>query len=469
MFFKLSTAVLVIASILILPNFIGAGAQSAIRTLNVDAKIRNASRGEVVFQDQTNAQSGDRVQIQVLVEALGSQTSVVARSPLSARFVFASGQSGLLNAGGMALGNMNAGDSRTLSFEAVVTGTIETTVRLNAYAGSVESSEVSDTVNIRVSNAPVGVAPEFQNLIVRNKVMNLTRGETAFKDETGASIGDRLRFEIYIKNQTGVTQTGLSLRYYIPYGRFLFASGNPDLILNGIVIDSLRQGDVKTETFEVTLVAGSGNVLPSTVRVFSGLVPQREATATVLIGAAAEVLTPPSSVAGASTLAGQKTITAINRSLGQDATQAAARPGDVIAFQLVYRNSTGGAENARIETDIRDIMTLARVSNTGGAVVDNGVIRFPEISLNPGAEITQIFEITVLDAAHVATVQDKIMGIIYGNSLLVQVGAGQVAGSSTIQPPRTGASENVAITLAMLATAGYWVVSRRRKLKPELV
>ena len=467
-FFKLVTAVTAIAAVLILPNFDGVGAQ-ALRPLSVETKVRNVSRGENIFQDQTRAQSGDRVHIQVRVEALAPQTSVVLRSPLPARLVFAGGESGLNNAGGMALGNMSSGDNRTLTYEATITGNTETTLLLSAFANSLETSEVSDSANITVTTAASVTTVEFQNMILRNRVMNLTRGETEFKDVTRASAGDRLRFEVYIQNQTTVTQSGLSLRYYIPFGRFVFASGNPDLILNGLQVEELRQGASKTQTFEVTLIDGSGDVLVSTARIFSGAVPQKEASATVLIGVAAGTTTPPPAVAGANTLNGQKTITAVNRSLGQDATKVSARPGDVIAFQLTYRNTSAAVESARIEADIRDIMTLARVSHTDGAVVDNGIIRFPAVNVSAGSEISQTFEITVLDSAHVATIQDRNMGIIFGNPLLIQVGTCQVAGTSTIKPPRTGASENLVVLLALFATAGFWAISKRRKSRLELV
>ncbi|OGE79388.1 MAG: hypothetical protein A2751_05125 [Candidatus Doudnabacteria bacterium RIFCSPHIGHO2_01_FULL_46_14] len=581
MFFKLATAILVISAVIILPNFDGAGAQDATQPLTVETKVRNLSRGENIFQDQINAQPGDRVQIRVRVNAGTAQTGIIVRNGLPARLAFSSGDSGLNNAGGFAAGNMNGGSNQTFTYEAIVTGNEQATIVNTVYVRSNESSERSDSAEIIVTD--VAAPAQIQNLVVRNRVMNLTRGETEFQNATSASVGDRLRYEVYIETLGNASQSGVTLRYLIPYGRFVIVSGDPNFILYGLDIASMRPNTSQTVVFEVTLNSGDSDTLNSIARVFSGTVPVKDATATVFVrggstfavknlvidakvmnlsrgeasfkdttaasagekvrfqikidalgnapitnvvlrnplssrlsfmggdlnvtnssglglgtmtgtsktvmfdaqvGSGVETITNTaivsgdgvsnasdsamvtiSEVAGTTTAAGQKSVIAVNRSAGQDASKVIARPGDVVAYQFTYRNTSNAAETVRIETDIRDIMELARVSNTGGAVVDNGVIRFPAVSLAPKGEIIQSFEVTVLSASAMGAAQDRIMTVSYGNTSLVQVGASQVAGTSTIQPPRTGASENLVVLLAVLATAGYWFYRRKSRLQ----
>jgi len=458
MFKKIITASLLACAVVLTAAV--ARAQDASQNLTVDVQVKNLSRTESL-QDSTTSAPGDRIQVQVTVTARNTaQTSVIVRNVLPSRLAFASGDAGIVNAGGMVIGTMNAGTNRIFSFEAIVTEIAQASLINTAYVRSIESAERSDSAFIIVSTTD----PQARNLTIRNRVLNLTRGETVFQSATTASPGDRLRFEVTLETLGNASQTGVKLRYFIS-GK-LAAQPATALFFDGMELGNLAANTTRTITFEAIASDQPEGTLNNLARVSSDQVGVKESTAVVFLQKAG------SNTGTVTKTVASGTVTAVNRRTGLNATSGTARPSDVIAFALSYRNNSGVLENVRLETDIRDIMTLARVSNTGSAVVDNGLIRFVQVSVTPGGEVTQVFEVTVLDAEQIISAPDRTMVITFGNSLAITVDPSAVSGITTpppapvktIRPPRTGAAEWMTAALAALTTFGYWVYRRKSRL-----
>ena len=163
----------------------------------------------------------------------------------------------------------------------------------------------------------------------------------------------------------------------------------------------------------------------------------------------------------------QQSKSAFNITQNGDATTVPANPGDTIEYTLRFRNTGSSTQtNVTIEDDIRDVLELAQMTNTGDGVVNYNVIRFSLFSVSAGGEIARTFRVTVRDASTFPATADNFMVNFYGNEVRVQVRRPQVA-PAVIIPPRTGASEWLAVILAALSTTGYWIY-RRRKLNRQV-
>ena len=448
-------------------NFI-ATAQTA-PTFNFDLKARNATRGEAVFQESVTASAGDRILFSATVTA-GSLplSNVTLKNNMPAGLVFSTGEASLNAATGLNVGSIAALASKTVTFELIATSGQSITVNNSMTARADSASEKTDSVSVTISPDTV-VA---RNLLLTNSVLNLTRGETSPSQAATANPGDRVRFEVKIEALGNATQTDVQLRFF-PSSRLALASGDPNLFINGFSLGNMRPSDIKTITFEMNATSGDAVTTLNEARVFSAEVPEKRATSTVFVrGGNAPVVppaaTPPasSSVAGATT--GQRA-GILNKTIGADAAVVGARPGEVLSVSLTFTNTTAGALDQAVSADVKDLMTLAQITNTGSpaGVVDNGVIRFPNVTLTPGGSVTRTFEATVLPAGQVLQAADRTITLVYGSAVNISVAPearGSAVAGATIVPPRTGASENVVLLLATLTTAGYWLLQRRKQL-----
>lgn len=299
----------------------------------------------------------------------------------------------------------------------------------------------------------VQAAQSTSGLSIDLAVRNLTRGG-AFQETVFAEGGDRLQFQITIDTGGGnsLGYTNVVVRNLLS-SRLAFAGGEQDVIsAAGLVLGNLSSGASRVITFDVLVAAGPSATIYNRASVVSREVSEKTDLVTIQVGQADT---------------GQS-VKAVNHSTGEDATLTPARPGDVILFQLISRNSASALAVVRAEADIREILDLARLSHTGGAVVDNGVIRFPTVNLSPGGAVTQTFEITVLPSEVITSQARRTMVIVYSNKLTIQVDptprTPAVAGTTTAKPPRTGASETLVFVLASLLTLGYWLYRRKARV-----
>jgi hypothetical protein len=325
-------------------------------------------------------------------------------------------------------------------------------------------------------------ASDARNLSVKNTVRNVTRGETTGRSATTANPGDRIHIDIEVEALGNASQTEVEARYTLP-SRLALASGDPNLLVNSISLGNMSPGAKKTLSFEATALSGDAVTVLPEARVKSSEVPEKKSQATIFIRGGdvasnrpsttfdssntfpgpSPAPTPASAVAGAAT--GQR-VSVINKTLNADAAAVGARPGEVLLVSLTSVNSTASAAEQAVQADVRDLMMLSQITNTGSpaGVVDNGIIKFPSATLTPGSTVTRTFEATILPAGQILTAADRTIVLAYGNTVSVNVDpnsrSSSVAGAATgpIVPPRTGASENTAILLSFLTTAGYWLI-----------
>ncbi|MBI4050777.1 MAG: DUF11 domain-containing protein [Candidatus Doudnabacteria bacterium] len=323
-----------------------------------------------------------------------------------------------------------------------------------------------DFSGIVTFRARVGqVAVLTRDLSINKKVLNVTKSETSFRDSTTANPQDRIKFEIRFDTTGTASQSNVIVRDLLPT-RLLFVSGS--LRIDGVSVSNeseffgsgknlgtLSQNINKIITFEAD-VAGAGSfsgttTLTNTSNVRSDQVGTRQDNADVVVQL----------VAGAQFSLRK---TAFNLTKGADAASVAADPGDIITYTLYVKNSGGTTlTNFTIEDNISDILELAEITNQGGAVSVNSVIRFSPVDVPAGIEISRTFQVRVRAANFFPASSDLVMVNIYGNEIRVPVRKPQVQG--VVTPPRTGPAEWLAVLMAAVVTAGYWIYRRREDIR----
>lgn len=298
---------------------------------------------------------------------------------------------------------------------------------------------------------------------INKRVLNVTRGDSSFSDAVSAYPGDRLRFEIRVDTTGNAAQSNVIVRDQLPSQITWIAGtvrqdgasvGNEfELFGNGRNLGTLSAGTTRVITFEAT-IAGSGSFSGSTTIANSGFVRSDQ------VGTNRDD--------AAITVNAQGTITgfslrksAWNETQGREATGTVARPGDVIAYTLYYRNTgTGTNFGVIIEDDLSGVKPYARVTDMGGALSVDGAIRYAPVDVAAGVEVSRTFRVTVNDAAYLP-VGTVVMTNVYGNSVIITIT--RTGGPITpLTPPRTGPGEWLMGTLAALTTSGYWLYRRKQ-------
>ena len=421
-----------------------------VRGLEIITRVLNVSENESTFRSSTTASDGDRVRFEIRITATGDadQTDVTVRDVLPSRLTYLSGYN--LSSPGYNLGEMNAGESITLDFDARVDSSISTTIINTARVESEEVNSRSASATVRVMEGDNGDL----DLSIDKRVRNITRGETNFLQNTNASVGDLVRFEIEIEALGDDNQTGVLLRDVLPVG-LTFESGDR-VPGTGVNIGAMADGQRRTYIFDARVIGAGTGSLTNTAYVQSNQVSERSDKASV-------------NMSGAVVAAVSQRKTAFNLTQNANAASVTARSGDVITYALYFKNTGSSVITGKvIEDDISDVLELAEIVDQGGAASVDHVIRWAPMAVAAGSEIARSFQVRVRASSLFPANSDLVMSNFYGNEVRVTVAREQVAGVVTT-PPRTGASENTVLALAALSTLGYWIYRRTRKATARIV
>lgn len=433
-------------------NATGGGGSTINRGLDIDKRVLNVSRGEDFYSNSTTASDGEIVRFQVIIRTTGnaSQTGITVRDNLPSRLAFLNGDN--LPGNSLNIGALSEGQSRTFTFEARVNGTSSATVTNTAYVRSSEVSEISDNATVFI-NQTSGGGSVSRDLFISKRVQNVTSG-TGYSTSVSANPGDRVRYEIRIETLGTASQSDVVVRDNLP-GRLSFTNG--DYILDGRNLGSLSAGTVRTFTYEAIVAnadqfSNGGTTLTNTATVRSDQVGTRSASAQVI-------------VTRSGTTAPQLRKTAFNVTKNANATTVSANPGDIIVYTLYVRNPGSASLNSFvIEDNISDILELAEISDQGGALSVDSLIRWTAVTVPAGSEVNRSFRVRVREENLFPTGSDRIMVNVYGNEVRVNV-AGRILGATTpVRPttPRTGPTEWFVFALASASTAGYWLYRRKK-------
>ena len=182
--------------------------------------------------------------------------------------------------------------------------------------------------------------------------------------------------------------------------------------------------------------------------------------------------TPPAKI--------ETTKTATNISQGNvDASTVTAKENDRITFTMGVTNTGGTAKTFLFEDHIGDTLEYAKLIDNGGATYDeaNRLLKWPEISLNPGEKQVRTFSVQILSTipATPAGISDpssydcKIENAFYTSSVTFPVTCPTPKVIEQVVPelPQTGPRENMLFAGIVLAIVTFFYF-RSRQLSTEV-
>ncbi len=167
---------------------------------------------------------------------------------------------------------------------------------------------------------------------------------------------------------------------------------------------------------------------------------------------------------------------ALNLTQNIDATTAPAKPGDVIRYILETKNTGQIASNYTVVEHLDYVLQYADLTDAGGGTLNNNVMTWPAAVIQPGAVLSESFEVTVKNPIPDTPVgvsdpasYDLTMNNVYGNAVNVAVQPPipkQIEAAST-QLPDTGAASSTLIVLIVAALTLFFYL-RNRQLITEI-
>jgi uncharacterized repeat protein (TIGR01451 family) len=163
-----------------------------------------------------------------------------------------------------------------------------------------------------------------------------------------------------------------------------------------------------------------------------------------------------------------------------DANNTVAKPGDVLEYTLVVKNSgTGDLENYAFNSDsLADILEYATIKDPGGGTFDKDTLRilWPASTIGAGSSLERTFSVqvknplpTTAPSASDPLSYDFRLRNVFGNEVVVKLDTpvlNQVV-TSAKELPNTGPGASLVISFAIFALFGYFFY-RSRLLRQEV-
>ncbi len=399
-------------------------APSGTPTITVSKLGRNITRGEQTLQETVPASPSEIILWSIRVDSVGTATArnVTVRDVLPFQMTYQTGTSQLAGnaiadgvaSGGITIGDLAAGQSRILTFQATVASQVNFGPGLTTLTNTASSRadgiffEVNDTASVAV-NVPVQPPPGQGQVTLTKTVRNVTRGEANFLTVANASPGEIVEFSLRVNSVGTAPANNLLMQDFIPFG-LTFISGSvrldgvaqPNTITAGLALGTLAPGQNRTITFQatardttsfpvgVTSLTNTANVSGTGSGPFTV-----QATAQVLVSVAAPPVLNPN-------LAITKTLRNVTRGETVFARSTNADPTQEIEVSIrMDSNGTSPAQNVAV-TDFLDRMTYVAGSTRIDSATTTDGITAGGLNLGTipnGQTRTVTFRATVRDAS----------------------------------------------------------------------
>jgi len=179
--------------------------------LSINKTVRNVTDGQYSYSDSVNVKSNDYVMWQIQSQNTGNTTlnNVTVSDSLPSYMSYVSGttlvdgsyQSNSITSGGLNLGSLSSGATKTITFQTQMNSSLSNSQTLTnyAYASADSVGQRSDTASVYSNQGTVPVYTTFSK-----KVENLTSPNGSNTDDT-ASVGDTLRYTLTYTNNSGIS------------------------------------------------------------------------------------------------------------------------------------------------------------------------------------------------------------------------------------------------------------------------
>lgn len=436
--------------------------------LSLAKTVRNQTQGQSDFVSNANASANDRLTFRIQVSNPGNTVAnnVIVRDILPYQLNFVAGSTlnngssvaDGITGGGINIGSIDPGSSRTISFDATVNASYSAQTVTNIAYGR------ADQINERSSSASVYLSPvatQTGSLTINKTVRNYTNGYGNFSESASATNGDRVSFQIQINNNSNFNAnnvivfdslpSGLS---YIPGSARLDNGYLSDSIINsgGVNIGSMYPGAGRTISFDASVgYLGTGynnQTLINYAYVRADQINERNDSATVYASQSAPY-TPyyPSNTTYYSNMVITKMVRNLSTNQTGLASSANAQIGDRLMFAIQLVTSPSGANQYNQVNNIRvwDILPSGLSYIPGTARMDGGLVNDSLVSGN-GISVGTLFSNQTKTITFEATVNsyggNQTMtnyGYISGDGIAQQSAFAQVivGGTPSVAPATT--------------------------------
>jgi len=168
-----------------------------------------------------------------------------------------------------------------------------------------------------------------------------------------------------------------------------------------------------------------------------------------------------------------KAKSAINLTQNIDATTKPAAPGDLIKYHLTTKNIGGAAGEYVVVEHVEDVLEYADIVDSTGGNVSNGVITWPNQTIQPGGTLAINFTVKIKSPIPATPVGisdknsfDLRLDNVYGNAVQITLTppfSKQVEGAAT-SLPATGAPFSTFIVLAVCGVSLFFFFRNRQLL-----
>ena len=340
---------------------------SHILDLGIQKTVRNVTNNENNFVETTNAKEGDIVEYQVVVNTsgTGSQTNIIITDTLHTRLEFVGGTDLRL---GHNIGTLNQNASITLLFQARVLGSTSGTIINTARVKSDQVAQKSDTANVVVSTTT-------RNLTIQKKVLNFSRGESAYVESTNAFEGEIVSYQVVITTSGNASQSNVIVTDPLT-SRLQYTTG--DDLRSGFNAGTLAPNTSRTFVFQARVLGSSPGTITNTARVKSDQVTEKTDTASVVVA---------SFTFGLSI---QKTVRNVTNSENNFVETTNAKEGDIVEYRVVINASgTGGQTGVTVSDSLNSRLQFVSGDDVRGSGISLG-------SLNTGESRTLTYQARIL-------------------------------------------------------------------------
>ena len=282
--------------------------------LSIAKTVRNQNYSYGSYGESASAISGERVTFQIQISNNSNFTannvivwdnlpSGLSYIPGTARLDSGYVADSLISSGGVNIGSIYSGATRTIVFDASVSS-VDTgynqTLTNYAYVRADQLNEINDPATVYVSQQTT----YYSNLTLTKMVRNLSTNQTGLTTSTNASVGDRLMFTLQLVTPVGSNQYNqvnnirvwdilpAGLTYVAGTARMDGGLVNDTLVSgNGINVGTMFSNQTKTITFEATVNSyGAGQTMTNYAYASADGLAQQSAFAQINTGS---IITTP--------------------------------------------------------------------------------------------------------------------------------------------------------------------------------
>ncbi len=415
-------------------------ATAGTANLSIAKTVRNTTTGQSSYSDSINASNNDRLawQLQIQNTSNTNATNVFVYDTLPSYMSYVSGSTRVdgsyvsdgVTSGGINVGSLSSGATRTITFETQVNSSNSSNQTLTNYA-YVRADGITERNDTAVVYLGSNISSGY--LSISKTVRNLTTNQTSLSVSTNANPGDKVLFLIQISTPVN-SQALTNVRVWdtLPAG-FSYVSGsarvdnnyaNDGLVTGGINIGTLYANQSRSINFEATINNNYSNAnLINYAYTSADGIPQNSAFAQVILSQ----ITP--TIVGSNLYKRVENLTSPN---GTN-TDNTASVGDTLRYTVSYTNNSGTTlTNAQVLDVLPSYTTYASVDGNGFYSSATNMITWNYASIPAGSTVT---------VSH----QVKIQNVPSDNYLIANTAALKAANLSLINSNETRTTVNATI------------------------